>query len=83
MSASCRCPPVAHDGSDGADLALPAAVTRGRAGDEIVAQTEEDHDAVLLGARGASPIVAIVRSVSRHVLHHSLRENGQAAASSS
>ena len=53
------------------DIPVTTIVRRGKAGREIVAQTEEvDYDAVLLGARGLGKLGTMLGSVSNHVLHH-------------
>jgi nucleotide-binding universal stress UspA family protein len=52
-------------------IPVSTVVRRGKAGREIVAQTEEvEYDAVILGARGVGKIGTILGSVSNHVLHH-------------
>ncbi|HEU4974430.1 MAG TPA: universal stress protein [Baekduia sp.] len=53
------------------DISVTKLVRRGRAAQEIVAQTEaQDYDAVLLGARGLGRVGALLGSVSNHVLRH-------------
>lgn len=43
----------------------------GKAGPEIVAQSEEgDYDAILLGARGVGRVGSLLGSVSQYVMHH-------------
>jgi nucleotide-binding universal stress UspA family protein len=54
-----------------AGIPVTTLVRRGKAGREIVAQTEEvEYDAVILGARGLGKLGTILGSVSNHVLHH-------------
>jgi nucleotide-binding universal stress UspA family protein len=53
-----------------ADIPVTTVVRRGKAGREIVAQTEcQDYDAVLLGARGVGRVGALIGSVSNYVMH--------------
>ena len=53
------------------DIPVTMLIRHGRAGKEIVAQTEEeDDDVVLLGPRGVVLLGAMVDPVSDHVPHH-------------
>lgn len=53
------------------ELPVTKRFRRGHPGQEIVAQAvEEDHDLVVLGARGLGRVVGMMGSVSQHVLRH-------------
>ncbi|MBJ7330876.1 MAG: universal stress protein [Solirubrobacteraceae bacterium] len=53
------------------DIPVTTVLRHGKAGPEIVAQSQAyDYDGILLGARGVGRVGALMGSVSQYVLHH-------------
>jgi nucleotide-binding universal stress UspA family protein len=53
------------------DIPVTTRIRHGKPGPEIVAEaTEEDYDAILIGARGLGRVRAMAGSVSGYVLHN-------------
>jgi nucleotide-binding universal stress UspA family protein len=53
------------------DIPVTTVVRRGKPGPQIVAVARErEYDAILMGARGAGRVAALIGSVSNYVMHH-------------